>query len=154
MTRLVHFLAIGLTAVILVPGGAHLFALSNKIGLDARDYFRVQSIYRGWALFGALIIPTLILDVLLAFLLRHDGPRFWLAASSAAGVALTLVVFFVWVFPGNVATHNWTTIPPHWEVLRTRWEFGHAASAVITFASLCALTAAAFVSRGHSRYGP
>lgn len=154
MTRLVHFFAIVLTAFILAPSAAHLFALPNKIGLDARDYFTVQGIYRGWALFGALIIPALIVDALLAFLLRHDRLRFWLATGAAAGVALSLVVFFIWVFPGNAATSNWTAIPPDWRSLRARWEFGHAASAVIMAAAMCALTAAAFVSHGHSRYGP
>jgi hypothetical protein len=41
-----------LTAPALVPVGAHLFELPNKIGLSEEHYFLVQSIYRGWALFG------------------------------------------------------------------------------------------------------
>jgi hypothetical protein len=39
-----------LTALALVPAGAHLFELPNKIGLSQDRYFIVQSIYRGWAL--------------------------------------------------------------------------------------------------------
>jgi hypothetical protein len=31
----------------LVPSGAHLFALPNKIGLAQDQYFVVQNIYRG-----------------------------------------------------------------------------------------------------------
>lgn len=50
--RAVQFLAIVLTALALVPAGAHLAELPNKIGLDQEAYFIVQSIYRGWALFG------------------------------------------------------------------------------------------------------
>ena len=45
--RGLHFLAIVFTALALVPGGAHLFALPNKIDLDVEPYFVVQGIYRG-----------------------------------------------------------------------------------------------------------
>jgi hypothetical protein len=51
-SRLVPFAAIILTALALVPGGAHLLALPNKIGLTQADYFIVQGIYRGWAIWA------------------------------------------------------------------------------------------------------
>jgi hypothetical protein len=44
----------------LVPSGAHLFALPNKIGLAQDQYFVVQNIYRGWALFGIVLFGALI----------------------------------------------------------------------------------------------
>ena len=47
--KTVQFLALLLTALALVPGGAHLSALVNKVGLAEDQYFIVQSIYRGWA---------------------------------------------------------------------------------------------------------
>ena len=53
--RLVQFLAILLTALALVPAGAHLAELPNKIGLDQEAYFIVQNIYAGWALFGIVL---------------------------------------------------------------------------------------------------
>ena len=56
------------------------------------------------------------------------------------GVALTLVVFFLWTYPANQATANWTTIPNHWEQLRRQWEYSHAFNAVITFLALCSVT--------------
>ena len=48
-----------LTALALVPAGAHLFELPNKIGLDQEPYFIVQGIYRGWALFGIVLFGAL-----------------------------------------------------------------------------------------------
>jgi hypothetical protein len=45
--QMVRFLAIVLTALALVPAGAHVFALPNKIGLPQEEYFVVQGIYRG-----------------------------------------------------------------------------------------------------------
>jgi hypothetical protein len=46
------------------------------------------------------------------------------------------------VFPGNQATENWTSVPEGWETLRARWEYGHAASAVLTFLALASLACA------------
>jgi hypothetical protein len=57
----------------LVPNGAHLFALPNKIGLAQDQYFVVQNIYRGWALIGIVLFGTLIANLVLAILLRGRG---------------------------------------------------------------------------------
>jgi hypothetical protein len=139
--RVAQFLAVVLTALALVPGGAHLFALLNKINLGAEQYFIVQNIYRGWALFGVVLIGALIADLALALMLRRrGGAAFVLALLGFCGVALTLVVFFLWTYPANQATANWTTIPDHWEQLRRQWEYSHAVNAVITFLALCSVT--------------
>ena len=50
--RLIQFLAIILTALALVPRGAHLAALPNKMAMAQAAYFVAQQIYAGWALFG------------------------------------------------------------------------------------------------------
>ena len=47
--RLVQFLAIVLTALALVPSGAHLAALPNKMAMAQAAYFVAQQIYAGWA---------------------------------------------------------------------------------------------------------
>ncbi|MEZ2409074.1 hypothetical protein AB6806_19910 [Bosea sp. RCC_152_1] len=52
--RIVQFLAIVSCALALIPAGAHLAALPNKIALPQADYFTVQGIYRGWATLGLL----------------------------------------------------------------------------------------------------
>jgi hypothetical protein len=139
--RVVQFLAVVLTALALVPGGAHLFALLNKINLGAEQYFIVQNIYRGWALFGVVLIGALLADLALVLVLRRrGGAPFGLALLGFCGVALTLMVFFLWTYPAKKATANWTTIPDHWEQLRRQWEYSHAFNAVITFLALCSVT--------------
>jgi hypothetical protein len=65
--RLLQFVAMVLTALALVPGGAHLFALPNKIGLSESDYFITQSVYRSWALLGIVLIGAAIANVALAY---------------------------------------------------------------------------------------
>ena len=98
-----------LTAVALIPSGAHLFALPNKIGLAQEQYFIVQNIYRGWALFGAVLFPAALANFALAFMLRGRGAPFVLALLAGLCVTATLVISFVWTYPANQAT---TTGPP------------------------------------------
>lgn len=138
--KVAQFTAVVLTALALVPGGAHLFALPNKIGLAQVDYFIVQNIYRGWALFGVVLIGAVIADGALALMLRGRGTPFVLALFACLGLALTLAIFFIWTYPANQATDNWTAIPANWQELRRQWEYSHAANAVTTFAALCAVT--------------
>jgi hypothetical protein len=66
--RIIHAIATLLTALTLVPGGAHLFEMPNKLGLDSEQYFIVQQIYRGWALFGFVIIAAFVANATLALL--------------------------------------------------------------------------------------
>jgi hypothetical protein len=146
--KIVQFLAVVLTALALVPGGAHAFALLNKIDLTAERYFIVQSIYRGWALFGIVLIGAVLADLALTLMLRRrGGAPFILALLGFCGVALTLVIFFVWTYPANQATGNWTTVADNWQQLRRQWEYSHAVNAVITFLALCSITSSVVMTR-------
>ena len=145
--KIVQFLALTLTALALVPSGAHLFALPNKINLVAEQYFIVQTIYRGWSLFGVALIGALIANLALALLLRGRGAPFVLALFAFLCIALTLVVVFVWTYAANQATNNWMVIPDNWEQLRREWEYSHAANAVVTFAALCSVTLSVLTTR-------
>ena len=143
--KIVQFLA--LTALALVPSGAHLFALPHKIDLVAEQYFIVQNIYRGWSLFGVALIGALIANLALALLQRGRGAPLVLALFAFLCIPLTLVVFFIWTYAANQATNNWMMIPDNWEQLRREWEYSHAANAVVTFAALCSLTLSVLTTR-------
>src|SRR5262245_284000 len=136
-TNIVQFFAVIFTALALVPGGAHLFSLPNKIDLAQEHYFVVQTIYRGWALFGFVLFPAVALNMALAVMLRHRRACFRLALLAFLCMAATVVIFFAFTYPANQATNNWTTVPADWTVLRTQWEYSHAVNAVITFLALC-----------------
>jgi hypothetical protein len=146
-SRAAAFLAIVLTALALVPAGAHLFELPNKIGLAQEEYFVVQSIYRGWALFGIILFAALAANLALTIVLRRQQVPFLLALAGFVLVALTLAVFFTWTYPANQETSNWTVAPENWQALRTQWEYAHATNAVLTFAALCSVTLAALIAR-------
>jgi H+/Cl- antiporter ClcA len=140
--RVSQFLTIVLTAVALIPPGAHLMALPVKIDMPEEPYFVVQQIYRGWAWMGITIVAALFANFANAMLTRRHPAQFRLSLAASLLIAATLIIFFVWTYPANQATGNWTSVPDQWEQLRTQWEYSHAANAAITFlALLCAVGA-------------
>jgi hypothetical protein len=136
--KILQFTALILTALALVPGGAHLLALPNKIHLAQNEYFLAQSIYRGWALLGIVLIGALLANFALAIAQRRQA-AFPYVLVSLLCIAATLAIFFAFTFPANQATNNWTVVPANWEELRRQWEISHAVNAAITFVALCAL---------------
>ena len=141
LTKASQFLAVILTALALLPGGAHLMALPAKIAMPEDPYFVAQQVYRGWAWAGVVIFLAIFANFVAAFLAH--GRRRQLFTVAGLLIAATLALFFVWTYPANQATGNWTSAPENWEQLRTQWEYSHAANAALTFvALLCAVGAA------------
>jgi hypothetical protein len=131
-------LAIVLTALMLVPGGAHLFALPNKLHLVETNYFVTQSVYRGWAFFGIVLFGALFANLALTWAMRGQRAFVFVLINLGCLIA-TLVIFFAFTFPANQATNNWTQVPADWQELRWQWEVSHAVNAVITFVGFCSL---------------
>ncbi len=147
LIRILQFIALVLFALALVPAGAHLFAMPHKIHLAQNDYFIVQTIYRGWALFGIVLFGNLAALTALAIVQRGQTTSCALVLAALASQIATLVIFFTFVFPANQATANWTMVPAGWEQLRLQWEWGHAVDAVISFAGYCALVLSVLLKR-------
>jgi hypothetical protein len=148
--KAVQALAVILTGLALVPAGAHLFELPNKIGLPRDAYFAAQGLYRGWALFGFVWFGALAANLGLAAALRRRRARAAARLALAAGllVALSLAVFFAWTYPANLATENWTRVPADWEALRRQWEYSHAANAGLLFLAFCSVVLSAVLDDG------
>jgi membrane protease YdiL (CAAX protease family) len=145
MRKAVHLASILLISVALGGGLAHLFELPHKMQLDREEYLTVQQIYRGWALLGIPILGGLACSAALAVLYRKQRTRFWFAVCAVGCIVAALAVFFAVTFPVNQATQNWTELPENWRELRRQWEYSHAVGAVLQFAALTALAAAALV---------
>jgi len=145
--RTVRFFAVVLTALALVPAGAHFFELPNKIGLSQEQYFTVQGIYRGWALFGFVLFGAIGANLGNAILNRDEPPAFWFALLASLLMVASLAIFSIWTYPANQATSNWTVAPANWASLRTQWEYSHAANATMTFLALCAVTASVLITK-------
>ncbi len=123
------FLALVFTAIALIPAGAHVFEMSAKMKLGRDAYFVVQGLYRGWAYFGIAIVGALLACLARAWLAGSRRDRL-LSLFAAAMTAAALTIFFVYVYPANQITQNWTAVPSNWKNWRYQWEWGHAVSAV------------------------
>ncbi len=137
--RTLYFLSLLFAALALVPAGAHFAELPHKMKLGEAEYRIVQQIYRGWALFGIVVIGALLSTLALAVSLRRDPAAFTPALIALLCIVGTQVIFWTFTFPVNRMTVNWTAMPPDWAALRARWEYSHAASAVLNTAAVIAL---------------
>jgi hypothetical protein len=132
--RIIQFSSVLCTSLALVPAMAHLLELPNKIRLPRDAYLTVQRIYRGWQLVGIVVVAALASTLLL--LLHADGADFVPASIGFFCVLATQVVFWLITFPVNRRTRNWTAVADDWIRLRNRWEYSHAASAMLNLAAV------------------
>ena len=146
--EIVQFIATMLTVMALVPGGAHLLELPNKMKLDRDAYLTVQPIYRGWALAGLPLAGSLIATLWLAWFSRTQPLPPLLASTAFLLLLATLISFFVFIFPVNKATRQWTMTTDRFDAMRARWEYTHAANAVLTLLAVAATLAAGLSWRG------
>jgi hypothetical protein len=142
VTPMMAFAAVVLTGLALIAPAAHLFALPNKMAMEAGDYFVAQQSYRGWWLVGLLLPAAFVANVAFAIATRHDRTSLLLALFAGALIAMNLLIFVLWTQPANAATLNWTVQPDNWRSLRLQWEYSHALNAAIIFAAFCATTIA------------
>jgi hypothetical protein len=123
----------------LMPAGAHLFSLANKMQLAPDQYMAAQRAYDGWALFGIVIVAAIILAFWHAYAVRSDSRAKQLSLVAGFLILLTQAIFWIWTYPMNVATANWTVMPADFEHVRAQWEYSHAANAAITLAAFVAM---------------
>ena len=146
-TRALRLAAVLLVGICLVPAGAHLFELSNKMALPPAQYMTVQRIYAGWALFGIPISAALAVTAAHTLAVRGDPPALALSLAAFLCLVATQVVFWTFTYPMNAASANWTRMPEDFEAARRQWEYAHAANAVITFLALAAIALSAILAR-------
>lgn len=127
-----------LTAAALVPAGAHLLELPNKIGMSRDDYLAAQGSYRGWQWVGVPLVAAIVANAALALTAEVRSAAVG-AGIGGALLLVTLLVFALVVLPVNRATRNWTQAAADWERLRRRWEYGHAANALLALVALGAV---------------
>jgi hypothetical protein len=135
--------ALMLTAIVLGAGLAHMFEMLNKFNLARDDYLIVQQIYRGWALVGIPLYLAMIVILLAAWRLRAAGALATWVLGAFGALLLGHVVFWIWTYPANAATAQWTMLPDGWQSLRRQWEVSHAVGALCSLAALFCLSVAA-----------
>ena len=111
--------AIAATALYLVPTGAHLFEMRGKLALPMADYMVVQRIYAGWSFFGVVVVVALACLLWHSLLLRRArGRAYVLSLASFLSLAATQAVFWLFIYPVNASSAQWTRVPPSFEAAR------------------------------------
>jgi hypothetical protein len=137
--KIALFVALLATALALGPALAHAFALVNKMGLSRDDYFIAQKAYAGWDRLAYLLLVQFAALVAVVVVSRHDTPALTASLLALACLLGAQAVFWIFTYPANVLTANWTRPSEDWGVLRRQWEYSHAVGAGLQVAALCAL---------------
>lgn len=141
------FIALLATAIALGAALAHAFTLPNKIGLSADEYLIAQKSYRGWDRLGYVLLIQLVAMLAVALLAGRERNVRVPALFAILSLAIAQSMFWLFTYPANVATQNWTVIPQDWENLRWQWEYSHAVGAAFQLLAMSCLIVAA-LSRG------
>jgi hypothetical protein len=131
MKGILKFTTILFAVITLCALMAHLLELRGKISLPKENYQVVQSIYNGWAWLGIFEVGAILLTLIWTITDRKNKNVFIFLLSALICFTISLIIFFIFTFPANRATVNWTQLPPHWELLRMKWEYSHAVRAVL-----------------------
>jgi hypothetical protein len=137
--KVLRFLSLLFVALALAPSMAHLLELPHKIGLPAEDYLTVQQLYAGWALLGIVVVGALLSTLALLLVERMNAERVAPTLFALLCIIGTQIVFWMYTYPVNEQTQNWTVLPDNWEALRAQWEYSHAVGAVLNLLALVAL---------------
>ena len=138
----IFFIALLATALALGAALAHALELPNKINLAKDEYFVVQQAYRGWNQLGYLLAVELIAMLVVATLSRHEPRVLWPTIIAIVCLIAAQALFWIFTYPANVATNNWTAVPAEWEDVRARWEYSHLAGAAFQIMAMSALIVA------------
>jgi hypothetical protein len=142
-----RFIGLLFTALALGAGLAHLFELRSKMKLSGKDYLTVQQIYKGWSLLGIVAVISLLSTFALTIITYQQQTGFVWVFLALVGIVGTLVIFWLFTYPVNKQTKNWTVLPGNWLALRRRWEFSHATAALLNLISLILLILSVLASK-------
>src|SRR5262245_48550554 len=127
---ILRIISVLFTAIAFAPGMAHLLERKPKLKLSRADYLITQQLYAGWALFGIIIFIALAATIVVAARTNSTTEKIlnWI---SSLLMVLTLVLFFIYIYPANQQTSNWSFLPDNWVQLRQQWENTHAWNAIL-----------------------
>jgi len=143
----VRFLSLLFTVLAMAGAFTHLFELRNKMKLSVEDYLTVQQIYQGWWFLGIFEVGALFSTLVLTIIVRNEPKAFVLTLIALFCIVVMQAIFWVFTYPVNQQTNNWTVMSAKWVQLRNQWEYSHASSAVLDLIALITLILSVLV--GH-----
>jgi hypothetical protein len=88
-----------------------------------------------------LVIGAIVFTAVLTAMVRNEPRVLPWAVAALLGLIGAQTVFWLFTYPANLETENWTSMPEHWQALRARWEYSHAAGAVLMVGAMASLIA-------------
>jgi hypothetical protein len=134
--HILRLFAVLAVALYLIPGGAHVLEMANKLAMPPTEYMVVQRIYAGWDRMGFVLFASLILTLSHAIFAWRAPTARWLSLGAFLVLATNLAVFYAYTYPTNVLTRNWTVTPDNFEAARRQWEYSHLANAGLVLLAL------------------
>jgi hypothetical protein len=149
LIRTWRFLTLMLVALSLAPAFAHLLEMPAKMTYEGSLWVvLLQTLYVQFGTIGAAFeVGAVITSLTLVFMLRHQPATLIWAAIGASCMVVAHAVFWIWVYPVNVALVPASPgdLPPHWQSLRNQWEYAHATRAVLQVVALASLLCSVLV---------
>lgn len=146
LLKIFYFLSITLTALSTGLSFAHLLELPPKVYyFDAQLWIAVTTggLYYLFGLIGGPIeVSSVISTFLLVFILWRNQEKSWrFVLTGAICISLALTLWFLLIYPVNAELAKWTTndFPADWTRWRNRWEYAHAANALVKLVGLSSL---------------
>jgi hypothetical protein len=143
---LLRVLAVLAVSLYLIPGGAHVLEMSNKLALPPADYMVVQGIYAGWDHTAYALLAALAFTIAHAIVVWRLPTARWLSLGAFLALIGNLTVFFAYTYPINVLTQSWTVAPENLEMARQQWEYSHAVNAGFVLLALVLIVSAVLAS--------
>jgi membrane-bound metal-dependent hydrolase YbcI (DUF457 family) len=138
-----QFATIMLMAVAMSAAFAHLMEMPAKMTFEQRLYVSLhRTLYPNFGrIAGIAEVLAVIAVVGLTWRLRNQETMFVPLLVSALLMVAAHVIFWILVQPANSTMASWSldAIPDNWTQWRNRWEYAHAARAVLEFGAFGAL---------------
>ena len=152
--RALDFASIFFVVLVVVPSGAHLLELHNKLRLSPDEYMIAQRSYEGWWLIGGVIPVAIALVAAQVAVRLRRRESIGCSLVSLLCLLAAHALFWTFTFPANQVTLNWTAKPADFERVRAQWEWSHGTGALLNLTGFAALLFAVLLEPPPRRESP
>ena len=151
MFHLLQIATVLVVAIAMTLSLAHALELPGKLRLDRDAYLAIQSVYYpGFTIGGASEPLSIVVTLVLLIMTPAGKPAFWLTFAALMALIAVHAIFWLVTQPVNKywvvgeklnaasarffsvnAARSGEAVVPDWTELRDRWEYSHAARAVL-----------------------
>ena len=122
MKNTIRFLAVLFAAISLSVLLCQFFEWPVKTNLSKDDYLVEQKLFNSLSWVYFIEFLALLHTLILVLLERKKKRTFILLLIALVAFAISIVIFFIFTLPTDIATSSWSMLPDNWESLRDQWE--------------------------------